>query len=403
MPVPQSIAYLEQRLTGGAANTDPDLSLGGDMSSERVLSQSTTALSNVTGVTIDYAGGNPTGAGTLAFDFSDLTLTWTANGLNAGDPVNVATSGKYAIFGEQGVLLVTVVAGSLSGTDESDSVTIAHIEGEQFDAVTRQESFAGDTEYRCFCLTNTFVGSMTSITRSGSTATATTAAAHGYTTGDEITIRGAVQSEYNGTFEITVTDTDEFTFTVSGTPASPATGTIFHGRAFLSLAAYIATQPDPGNIAIGADAAGVGDGATKAVTSITRAGSTATVTMGANHSYETGQSVRIAGADQADYNGVQTITVTGATTFTYAVANAPVTPATGSITAARGVAVTVADENTAPVGVTFSEPSEVGEALDLGALGPGESVAFWQRRIIPVRNTTGNAETLDLLAFPAYF
>src|SRR5262245_6915636 len=107
--IPVTIAYLETRLTGGAANTDPDLSLGGDMSSERVLSQSTSALSNITGVVIDYAGGNPAGAGTLAFDFSDGTLVWTAFGLGAGDAVDVNNaSGRYAIFGEQGVLLVTV-------------------------------------------------------------------------------------------------------------------------------------------------------------------------------------------------------------------------------------------------------------------------------------------------------
>ena len=402
--VPQSIAYLEYRLTGGSANTDPDASLGGDMSSERVLAQSTTALSNVTGVAIDYAGGNPAGAGSLAFDFSDGTLTWTANGLDPGDAVDVNdASGRYSIFGEQGVLLVTVTTGSLPGSDKSDSVTIAYIANEQFDDVAKQESFDGDVEFRAFQLYNAFVGTVSSITRSGGTAHVTTAANHGYITGDEITIRGAVQSEYNGTFEITVVDPDEFEFTVSGAPATPATGAIVHGRKFLSIAAYIPLQPNPGNIQVGADAAGVGDGQTRSVTSITRSGSTATVTMGANHGYATGQLVTIAGAAQSQYNGAQTITVTGPTTFTYAVAGTPVTPATGTITAARGVAVTIADENTAPAGVTFSEPEEVGEALDLGALGPGESVTLWVQRTVATRNTTSNTETLDKIAIAAYF
>lgn len=68
--------------------------------------------------------------------------------------------------------------------------------------------------------------SVSSITRSSTTATVTTAAAHGLSSGQKVTIAGASQSDYNGTFVITVTDTDEFTYTVSGSPATPATGTI---------------------------------------------------------------------------------------------------------------------------------------------------------------------------------
>jgi len=63
------------------------------------------------------------------------------------------------------------------------------------------------------------------IVRSGSTATVTHTA-HGMRTGLKIFIKGATQKEYNGTYEITVTDVDTYTYTVSGTPDSPATGTI---------------------------------------------------------------------------------------------------------------------------------------------------------------------------------
>jgi hypothetical protein len=61
-----------------------------------------------------------------------------------------------------------------------------------------------------------------SLTRSGSTATATVAS-HGYTTGDQVQILNATQPEYCGIFAITVTGTDTFTFAVDGTPATPAT------------------------------------------------------------------------------------------------------------------------------------------------------------------------------------
>lgn len=63
------------------------------------------------------------------------------------------------------------------------------------------------------------------ITRSGSTATVTHTA-HGMITGQEVLIAGANQIEYNGIFTITVTGVNSYTYTVSGTPTTPATGTI---------------------------------------------------------------------------------------------------------------------------------------------------------------------------------
>ena len=67
--------------------------------------------------------------------------------------------------------------------------------------------------------------SVTSITRSDTTATVTQAA-HGYTTGFSVTIAGANQADYNGAYTVTVVDVDSYTYTVAGSPATPATGTI---------------------------------------------------------------------------------------------------------------------------------------------------------------------------------
>ena len=69
--------------------------------------------------------------------------------------------------------------------------------------------------------------SVSSITRSSSTATVTTAASHGYSSNDWITIAGASESGYNGTFQITSTAATTFTYSVASlTPTTPATGTI---------------------------------------------------------------------------------------------------------------------------------------------------------------------------------
>ncbi len=80
----------------------------------------------------------------------------------------------------------------------------------------------------------------------------------------------------------------------------------------------------------------------KAVTSIARASGVATVTCG-SHGFKTGQTVTIAGAVQAEYNGAKVVTRVDAGTFTYAVAGTPTTPATGAITASNLITDPVLD------------------------------------------------------------
>jgi hypothetical protein len=72
------------------------------------------------------------------------------------------------------------------------------------------------------------------------------------------------------------------------------------------------------------------------VASLTRSGSTATLTTSTAHGFTTGQKVVVSGAAQADYNGAFTVTVTNPTEFTYTVANSPATPATGTILISAG-------------------------------------------------------------------
>jgi hypothetical protein len=64
---------------------------------------------------------------------------------------------------------------------------------------------------------------------------------------------------------------------------------------------------------------------------ITQVASVATVTMTQPHYLSTGQLISVAGATQAAYNTLATITVTGANTFTYPVTGSPASPATGTI------------------------------------------------------------------------
>lgn len=80
---------------------------------------------------------------------------------------------------------------------------------------------------------------VSSITRSGRTATVTTSTAHGLTTGDMVRMLGADQGEYTGVFRATVTSTTVFTITVDGIPVTPATGTMTCFRLYLSRDLHI--------------------------------------------------------------------------------------------------------------------------------------------------------------------
>ncbi len=151
--------------------------------------------------------------------------------------------------------------------------------------------------------------SISSITRSGSTATATVTVSDGLKlkTNQILTISGADGVDagyYNGTFIITVTSTTTFTYSMSGTPSGSATGT------------PVGTLKLP-------------------ITSITRGGldnKTATVTMLNNNiTLITGNWVTIdgcTGTGAAQYNGNFQITVTDVNKFTYQMSSDPGADAT---------------------------------------------------------------------------
>lgn len=142
----------------------------------------------------------PTGTG-----YGRITLTdanWTVTGDTATYPQQVFTAGAGGWTPEvQGYFICTIAA---SGTPR-----LLHVELDSQQIAT-------------------------SVTRSSTVATATTPIAHGFAVGDRINVRGANQSEYNGIQIVTaVGSSTTFTYTVSGAPATPATGTISVNRCYL--------------------------------------------------------------------------------------------------------------------------------------------------------------------------
>lgn len=99
-------------------------------------------------------------------------------------------------------------------------------------------------QWRGYTVRRTSGVSVSSMTRSGSTVTVTTAADHGFSTSDGVSVFGADQQEYNNAFGITVTGARTFTFTIASTPTTPATGTILCalGGFFSEISANTATE-----------------------------------------------------------------------------------------------------------------------------------------------------------------
>lgn len=93
---------------------------------------------------------------------------------------------------------------------------------------------------------------VTSITRIGSTVTATTATPHRLATGMEVTVSGAVQTQYNVLAPVTVTGENIFTYQLTGTPATPATGTISETSNFASINVQAITTGPGTNMQAGA-------------------------------------------------------------------------------------------------------------------------------------------------------
>lgn len=99
----------------------------------------------------------------------------------------------------------------------------------QYEEITGKWYLFGETELHLLPIPSSAPSSLSvsGITRSGTIATVTTSSVHGLDANNYVTIAGADQTAYNGAFRVTsVPSTTTFTITVSGSPTTPATGTI---------------------------------------------------------------------------------------------------------------------------------------------------------------------------------
>lgn len=153
-------ANLQLRLSGGSGNSNPMLSLGGAMSSTVMTSQNTSALTNVTGVAINFCGNMTVGKSnsirhTYTASVHTLELMDATDG-TYGPVVDVSAGGTFFLAGSnRGSVAVTVTTGSLPLTSQVGYFTATNVKNNLFDDVAKLDALNGAVDYRCIYLYNT--------------------------------------------------------------------------------------------------------------------------------------------------------------------------------------------------------------------------------------------------------
>lgn len=267
---------------------------------------------------------------------------------------------------------------SLAAMSPTDAVQLVNWFPTPTDVTMRSGYTAGS-----ILTTTDGVQTISSITYSGTTATLTTAAAHGLTTGYYVSITGTTPSEYSGVFKITVISTTQFTYRLTSAVASNATvvgtyknqaftpvntlmnytenvsyklfavadDTIYESKQNPAVPVFTGLTSDKlefinltntsGHYLVacnGSDPTMIYDGSNwfyvattstaQTISTITHVGAVATLTTAAPHGLVDNNRVTISGASSSEYNGTYVINVTGANTFEYTMASTPAANAT---------------------------------------------------------------------------
>ena len=175
-------------------------------------------------------------AATHAIEFgttSPLTMTirgMTATGYNASDSQNDST---FHVKRTSGTVTINVIGGTGNFSYRSDGATVNIVIDPVTTLVNVKDSLKANIQNARVLIETAatiasgemFEAAVTSLTQSAGTATCTTTAVHGLTSGDKVVIRGAQPDGYNKVATVTVSSTTVFTYTVDSGLSSPATGT----------------------------------------------------------------------------------------------------------------------------------------------------------------------------------
>jgi hypothetical protein len=253
--------------------------------------------------------------------FSEITTTTTVSPVTQGDTTVTATV-KFTNVNNEALQQAAVATNVQPSNGLAAHVGAFFTKGDGTDLTPDLPSITG----------------ITSIAAAGTTATVTTAAAHGIGVGDTVIVAGSGTAAFNGTFTVLATATSTtFTYTVASTTATSTTAGMSVKRSAL------------------------------ASTTVTGNGTTAVYTVTGTNSYAVGDVVTIAGNSTAGFNGTFTITAVSAAT---AAATITVANTTAAATVASAMTITRVRDTAAVVqkNVTWTSTND-GFKFTTGTIG----------------------------------
>jgi hypothetical protein len=330
--------YLTGAGSNGGSQSAANSALGNYRSSTEVAALSASRASSISNVTLDYiAARNGPGTGTLTATGND-TLTWTPPGGSAGADVTILNGESKVLEGggdpSKYVRVTRTSTSNLSGT-ETDTLTEVLNNVIGLDNTTSAEAAAGDDNYRAICLKN------------GS----------GSVTMQNITA-------WIGTLG---------TQRTSGTAQLGSSGA---GTITSATSSAFADWPNSGFCHIK-----------------TSGGSTREIVY---YSSRTDTSLTVPSAGRAQLG---TSAAAGAFNDTLdAVPGIRIAKEAPTGSASAGNAQTIANEATAPTGVTWSTAITQGTGVSIGTLAPGEIYFLWIHRHV-VAGSVAEASVRKLVEF----
>ena len=270
---------------------------------------------------------------------------------------------------------------------------------------------------------------ITNIAKVSGSFVVTTATAHGFTSGNSVTISGNSVAAYNGVWTVTVTTATAFTIPSSGNPGTGTGGTAT-GPALVNSTTATATVASTSGFVAGTTSVTISGAVSSAfngtftvagVTSATKftyilsaaqglattPGSAATNTNTATavtstaHGLLAGGSFTMSGASPTNYNGTFTVaTVINTTSFTYTVTGTPSVNTASGVFLVRGGSTTVFATTLTAHGFLVGQTVQISGAVPSSWNGSytlltatGTTFSFTTATVLPTATTLGTAST----------
>lgn len=147
-------------LSGGASNSNPDMSLGGPISSTELSFQTYNQSASIPGVSIVRVGNSGLGVGTLRYEVfgDDYVFRWIPKGADEDSGLIISGDGTYGVLSANGIgtgfIVLDIDYSSLSPNTEEAKIDIQNVLPNIFSNVTSANASSGYISHRCLYIKN---------------------------------------------------------------------------------------------------------------------------------------------------------------------------------------------------------------------------------------------------------